>query len=1295
MPVKVAGSRSLLKGTELVAVVGIGCRFPGDVNSPNDFWDLLTSSRNTTGEVPEERWQCYRELGPDFASSVRRAVKFGSFCTGIDHFDAEFFGISPREAELMDPQQRVLLEVSWEALEHAGIPPRDLAGSDTGVFIGVCTGDYGSRILEDLPGIVAWTGIGAATCAVANRISHVLDLRGPSLAVDTACSASLVALHLACQSLRIGESTVAFAGGVNLLVSPGQSLTLGAAGVLAPDGRSKSFDATADGYGRGEGCGVVVLKRLIDATRDGDRVLAVIRGSAVSQDGRTNGIMAPCGAAQEHVMQRACDNAGIERNTVDYIEAHGTGTRIGDPLEAAALSAVYGSGRVPGEPCLIGSVKSNIGHLEGAAGIAGVIKAALALRQAEIPPSLLSTEVSPDIAWDGSGLQLVTERVPWPRRGHPRRAGVSGFGYGGTVAHVVLEQAPVTSTQCDTASAADDEHCLVPLSATSEPALRQYADRLADWVSGRGCAVPLRSIGHTLGLRRSHLAQRAVVLATDASDLAVKLRRFAQGGPQDSPPEGAPDHGVVTGTVVPEAGNGLVWVFSGHGSQWPGMGRELLGVPAFARVIDTLEPIFLEEVGFSPRQALDGRNFEGVDCIQSLIFAMQLGLAELWRCHGVCPAAVIGHSVGEIAAAVVTGELTLHDGARLVCRRSRLLRRVAGRGAMAMVTLPFSEVEDRLCDRDDLVAAICASPATTVIAGDPAAINALVDEWPSGGVAVRRVASDVAFHSPQMDPLLADLSRAASDLSPAAPRIRRYTTALPDSRFVPTANGEYWAANLRNPVQLTAAVAAAVQDGYRAFLEISPHPVVAHSIAESLAEHRVEDAFVGVTLRRNRPAKLALLASVAALHCHGVDVDWARLQPAGDLVTLPTNPWQRRRHCYELSAGARSISRGHDVDSHTLLGSPGTVAGTSLRVWQTVLDDGNRPYPGSHTLSGVEIVPAAVLLATFLRAGVCEGATRALAAVAMRHPLMTADRREVQVVLDGGMVWLASRTPDGSAETEPPWLTHTTAEVVPNGTAGPLPDRLADPNKHRLLPIDPGLVHQRLAEVGVPSTGFDWTIEQLRYGVGMLQARGDICQPACGWPMSWAPVLDAVASIAPTAFPGAPVLRMVVHIDDVVVNGEPPQTVLIDVALDRSHEDTVNVLVADTDGSVVARLTGLRYPVIGEQAGVASRQPVGAVPAAESFSDLAPEQLQERVLAEVGTQIAAEMRLPAGDLNPRRPLLEQGLDSVMTVVIRKRLEKLFGHSLPATVFWQQPTVTAIADHLVGLLSAPYPPSGES
>lgn len=1242
---------------EPVAVVGIGCRLPGDVRSPDEFWDLLCSGRNTTRPLPAERWRRYENRSPEYAAALRDAVRHGSFLSDVEGFDAEFFGLSPREAELMDPQQRILMETAWEALEHAGLPPHELAGTDAGVFVGVCTADYGSRLLEDLPQIEAWTGIGAATCAVANRISYSLDLRGPSMAIDTACSASLVALHLAAQSLRLGESDVALAGGVNLLLTPGQTLTLGTAGALAPDGRSKSFDASADGYGRGEGCGVVVLKRLTDARRDGDRILALVIGSAVNQDGHTNGIMAPCGEAQEHVMARACRQAGVAPSTVDYVEAHGTGTRLGDPLEAGALASVYGTRRPPGDPCLIGSVKSNIGHLEGAAGIAGVIKAVLALHRGEIPASVLTT-LNPAIPWEASGLHVVTERSAWPERDHPSRAGVSSFGYGGTVAHIVLEQAPPAPSVAPAEGAGER---LFPLTAASERALRQYAGRLADHL---GEGLDLASAGHTLALRRTHLARRAVVIGAGRDELAGHLRRLA---------EDVPSEAVLTGDVLPEPGPGPVWVFSGQGCQWRGMGQDLLAVPEFASLVDEVEPIFAEEIGFSPRQVLADGDLDTIDRVQTMIFVMQLGLARLWNAYGVAPKAVIGHSVGEIAAAVTAGAMTVADGARLICRRSRLLRQAEGKGAMVMVGLSFEEAAQRLAGRTDLVAAISSAPGSTVLSGDVAAVDAVVDEWPAEGIVVRRVASDVAFHSPHMESLAVELAAVTADLAFGAPRIPMYTTALADPRSTSVLDSAYWAANLREPVRLTAATTAAAQDGHRVFLEISPHPVVAHSVTETLSENGFEDVFVGTSLRRNQPECSAFLIAVGTAYCHGVEVDWSRLQPAGGPADLPPYAWQHRRHWRE--SYGEDGNPGHDVHSHTLLGAVGGLAGSRTRVWRTSLEDANRPYPGSHTLNGVEIVPAAVLVNTFLHAAEDEDVT--LTGVEMTHPLMTAERRQIQVVHEPPALRLAARTPAGPDEPEPAWLVHATADVAAPGQVKP--DML--PDAGALTTIDPGFVRERLAAVGVPSTGFEWTIETLLGGDGVLRAT-----VRTGEAGSWTPALDAAMSVAPCVFPGDPVLRMVVRIDEVVLTGAPPSTVIVHAAVDPAADDTVRVLLADVDGRVAGHLAGLRYPVI--DAPAPAEEDLGGP--AESFAGLAPEDLRERVLPQISAEIAVVMRLAPEDLATRRPLVEQGLDSVMTVMVRRRLEKRFGCRLPATLLWQQPTISAIANHLVELLVAARP-----
>ncbi|MFI7544653.1 beta-ketoacyl synthase N-terminal-like domain-containing protein [Actinoplanes sp. NPDC049599] len=1136
---------------EPIAIIGMSCRFAGGVTSPEDFWELLRSGNDTIGRVPAERWQFYARQSPAHAAAVRDAPAAGSFLDDIKGFDAEFFDITPREAALMDPQQRIVLELAWEALEHAGVPPGELAGTDAAVFMGVGADDYGRRLLEDLPTIEAWTGIGGAYCAVANRVSYALDLRGPSVAVDTACSSSLVAIHLAAQALRAGECEVALAGGVLVMAAPGLSLVLDAAGATSPDGRSKSFDAAADGYGRGEGGGVVVLKLLRDAERDGDRVLAVVRGSAVRQDGRTNGIMAPDADAQMYLLRRAYAAAGIDPATVDYVEAHGTGTRVGDPLEAAAMASVFGVGRRT--PCLIGSVKPNIGHLEAGSGVAGVIKAVLALGHGTVPASLNVTRPNPAIDWDATGLRVATELTAWPDGPGPRRAGVSGFGYGGTIAHVILEQAPAAATAVET----DDEASVYPLSAATPQALAEQAGRLADRLTA-GAGSSLAAVGHTLALRRSHLPERAAVVAGDRDELVAGLREVA-----------AQARNAVTGQVLPHAGRGVVWVFSGHGSQWTGMARELdAGHPVFAAVINRLEPVFAAELGVSLRAVLADDRSQPVDVVQPMIFAVQVALGAAWRAAGVRPDAVIGHSVGEIAAAVTAGMLTLEEGARLVCRRSMLLRPAIGAGAMAMVNIAPDEAQRRLGTRDDVVVAIAASPGWTVVSGTPEAVAVLGEQWRADGFAVRMVNSDVAFHSPQMDPLLDKLAAAAHDLSPRPPRIRVYSTAMADPRSTTVRDGAYWARNLRDQVRLAGAVTAAAEDGYRLFLEISPHPVVAHSVDDTLASLGISDAYVGISLRRGRPELRSLLSSAAGLYCHGADLDWAALWPRRELADLPGTAWQHKPYWVDEPA-ARPAVTTHDPLSHTLLGHQVSVRGTSMvESWSTVVDLGSRPYPGRHPVRGVEIVPAAVLLETFFAAASARRAWPDLTDVALRVPVSLTQRRDLQVSLQDGSLRLSSRIADGR-DDDRGWLTHTTATVAAH--AG-LPDAAGAAEAGEELA--PGYVVDRLATLGVAAMGFAWNVRSLRRGPDVLTAEVDLDGGSYG-PHRWAPILDAALSIASVVFPGAPVLRMPAHLGRITLAATAPRSARITVR--RSGAEVVDVEITDAGGAPVARLEQLRY----------------------------------------------------------------------------------------------------------------------
>ncbi|HYJ54789.1 MAG TPA: type I polyketide synthase, partial [Mycobacterium sp.] len=662
---------SRVAGAEPIAAVGIGCRLPGGVTGPESYWDLLQSGTNAVTEVPADRWDADAFYDPDPMAPGRMPTKWGAYLNEIAGFDADFFGITPREAAAMDPQQRLLLEVAWEALENAGLAPDNLGESRTAVMMGVYYTEYQNSSAGDPDTIDAYSATGNAHSVTVGRISYLLGLKGPAVAVDTACSSSLVSIHLACQSLRMRESDLALAGGVSLNLRPETQLALAKWGMLSPHGRCYAFDSRADGFVRGEGAGVVVLKRLTDAVRDGDRVLGVVRGSAVNQDGRSNGLTAPNAPSQRDVITRALRSADVPAGSVNFIETHGTGTGLGDPIEFDALAAVYGSGDVP---CALGAVKTNMGHLEAAAGIAGFIKTVLTLQHGEIPPNLNFEKWNPTIDPSPTRLFVPTEAAHWPKSDHPRRGAVSSFGMGGTNAHIVLEQGPEYA-DADQAPAVTT----LVVSGKTPARLAGSARALADWLEHDGASVPLADVAHTVNHHRSRYSTIATVTARGHADAVTGLRALAAGQP-------AP--GVVAAHDA-KTGPGTVFLYSGQGAQWAGMGRALLvEEPAFAEAVDELEPTFVDKVGFSLRQVLEtGEPVVGIDRIQPVLVGMQLALTALWRSYGVEPDAVIGHSMGEVTAAVVAGALTPAEGLDVIATRTRLMKRLSGQGAMALLEL--------------------------------------------------------------------------------------------------------------------------------------------------------------------------------------------------------------------------------------------------------------------------------------------------------------------------------------------------------------------------------------------------------------------------------------------------------------------------------------------------------------------------------------------------------------------------------------------------------------------------------
>ncbi|UUU20353.1 type I polyketide synthase [Streptomyces sp. DSM 40750] len=935
-PVAAPPPRAPATPGEPVAVVGIGCRLPGGVHGPAEYWRSLREGVDAIRRVPEDRWRDFTPYPP------ADALPYGGYLDDIAGFDADFFRITPREASVMDPQQRILLEVVQETLDHAAVPAASLAGTATGVFVGVSAPEYGQLTGADPAAVDPWAPAGGALSVAAGRLAYVLDTRGPSMAVDTACSSSLVAVHHACVSLRTGESDLAIAAGVNLLLSPTVTVAFRRAGALAPDGRCKPFSAAADGIGRGEGCAAVLLKRLSDAERDGDRVLAVIRATAVNSDGRSNGLLAPNPAAQRALLTTAYARAGLSPAHLDHVEAHGTGTPLGDPIEAGALGAVLGAGRDPDQPLLLGSVKGNLGHLESAAGIAGLVKTVLALHHDLIPPSLHCTEGS--ALDDGVRLRVVTEAEPWPRYGGTATAGVSGFGFGGTNAHAVLEEwrpGALLPPPAEEPSAR-----LHLLSDVDTARVRDTAARLADWLgTPEGRATHPADVVRTLAGRAGRGPVRAAVVAGDRPGLVDALGALADGRPHTRVVMG--DRDLV--------GRGPVWVFSGYGSQWAGMGRRLLAEePAFAAAVEKLDARLAPECGLSLYDHLaSGGDLDRLEVAQPVLFGLQLALAELWRAHGVEPVAVIGHSLGEVAAAVCAGALEVSDAARVVAVRARLLSGLRG-GAMAVVDLDDGELDALERDFPGVHVAVHSSPGQKVVTGEEAAVARLVRRLEGEGRAARAMRVAGAGHSPQVEPLLAELADSLSDVRGGRPRIPVYSTVLDDPRGDCVFNAAHWVANLRRPVRLDRAVAAAAADGHTAFVELSPHPVLGRAITDT-----APGVLALGTLHRDADTSADFLTRLGTLHTAGLRLP----RPPGRVVDLPAPRWRHVRHWWTdgraggaatgsptaRAEGGRTSEGGHVTGGGEVMERGQVVEGSPAM-------EGGRDPGGVHVTTGGPVV---------------------------------------------------------------------------------------------------------------------------------------------------------------------------------------------------------------------------------------------------------------------------------------------------------------------------------------------------
>ncbi|WP_430727390.1 type I polyketide synthase [Streptomyces beigongshangae] len=884
----------LVHGSDAIAIIGLSCRLP-QASDAGAFWELLRAGRSAITEVPPDRWDP-DEVLPDAPERHRAGLRRGGFLDRVDGFDAEFFGISPREAVAIDPQQRLFAELAWEALEDAGVVPETLRSTATGVVVGAIAGDYAA--LAQRGGAITQHSLpGLNRGVIANRVSYALGLQGPSLTVDSAQSSSLVAVHLAVDSLRKGECTLALAGGVALNFAPESAEVAGRFGGLSPDGRCFTFDSRANGYVRGEGGGVVVLKPLADAVRDGDTVYGVVLGSAVNNDGATDGLTVPSAEAQAAVLRQACENAGVDPRQVGYVELHGTGTPTGDPLEAAGVGAAYGSARPAGSPVLVGSAKTNVGHLEGAAGIVGLIKTALSIRHREIPASLNYETPNPDIDPEALNLRVQTASGPWPDA--PLLAGVSSFGVGGTNCHVVVAEAPGrTASEEDAPQAGEPEVPLAPwpVSGRTEAALRAQAGRLLEW---RTADTDAFDTGASLAGSRTHFGHRAVALGPDHGAQLEALRTG------DELP------GLVTG-VVGDHGK-LALVFPGQGSQWEGMARELLRTSTVFRAsIEACHEALAPYVDWSLVDTLEGRPgtpaLERADVVQPVLFAVMVSLARVWESLGVRPDAVVGHSQGEVAAAHIAGALDLADAARIVALRSRTIMTLAGTGALASVPLPADRVTEYIAPFDgELSVAAVNGPSATVVAGSPDAVAALLARCEADGIRAKAVpAVDFASHSPHMEALREQLLEQLAGVTPRSCDIAFYSTVTAGAVDTAGLDAAYWYTNLRRPVLFEATLRTMAEDGFGTFVESSPHPVLTLGLRETLP-----DALVAGSLRRNEEPWPQLLTSLAELHVRGLAVDWSAVF-AGRTprrVALPTYAFQHRRYWPEVAAAFESTAR--------------------------------------------------------------------------------------------------------------------------------------------------------------------------------------------------------------------------------------------------------------------------------------------------------------------------------------------------------------------------------------------------
>ena len=1039
--------------SEPIAIIGMSCRFPGGVETPEDLWSLVADGRSGITGFPTDRgWDLDSLYDPEGRRSHTSYVRRGGFIDHAADFDAGFFDISPREAIAMDPQQRLLLETGWEVFERAGIDPGTLRGEDTGVFVGGVLAGYGSGSREGGAGTEGYMLTGNASSVLSGRLAYTFGFEGPAITVDTGCSSSLVALHLAVRSLRSGESSLGVVGGAMVMSVPAAFTEFSRQRGLARDGLCKAFAASADGTSWGEGVGVLLVERLSDARRNGHEVLAVVRGTALNQDGASNGLTAPNGPSQQRVIRQALADAGVSAAEVDMVEAHGTGTTLGDPIEAQALLATYGRERPVDRPLLLGSVKSNIGHTQAAAGVAGVIKTVMALRRGVVAPTLHVDEPTPHVDWDAGAVELVTESRSWPEVDRPRRAGVSSFGISGTNAHIILEQADEPAVDEPASGEVEAPAVGVPwvLSARTEQALREQAVRLRDVVG----AHPDAEVAAALAHQRAAFEHRAVLLGADRAE---HLESVATGEVYG--------RDAATGIARPDVK--IAFVFPGQGSQWIGMAAELLRTsPVFAEKLTECAEALRPYTDYDLITVLrEGHSLERVDVVQPALWAVMVSLAELWRSFGVTPAAVVGHSQGEIAAACVSGALSLSDGARLVSLRARTVKRLSGQGAMAAIGASEATVMDLIGDRSDVWVATVNGPSATVVAGDPAGVDAVIEAATRDDLRCRRVAADYASHSPHVERVREELLSIAEPVRPGPAEIPLYSTVTTAPIGGSDLDADYWYRNLREVVRFADTVETLISDGVNTFVEVSPHPVLTQAVEEVAGER---DVLVIGSLQRDRSGWETMTWAASVLWTKGTDIDWPGLERPGLPVALPTYPFRRTRYWIDPSpSSGDATSAGLDPAGHPLLTGVLAAAEADTITFTGRFSKSAQPWLADHAVHGSALLPGAAFVDLMLRAGRDVGCDT-VQELTLSAPLTLDDESGVAV-----QVGVGSPDDDGTrtvtvhSRTDGVWVRHAQATIAPSSGAdvgsaepvGPWPPEGA-------VPVEGGDHYESLFERG-------------------------------------------------------------------------------------------------------------------------------------------------------------------------------------------------------------------------------------